>query len=396
MRIDRPDPFQSPSDDSDHALVPIGAGHGIRAPGAPFRRPLFDLGHGLPEDPALYRLALAVQLLEGVGQPARLRLVLGEQELERLARVAEASRCVQARGEAEPDGPCIGGSWVHARALHERAKTGFPRAREGAQAGDRKRAVLVYERDDVGDRRERDEVEVSARHLAVDAEEGLPELVDDAGAAQLGERIQRGPGRDDGAVWQRLGGPVMVGDDDVETAFLRLGHLSDGRDAAVDGEDEPTAVVRKTGERLAPHAVALVEAARQMPDDLSAELAQQEDGERGGGDAVDVIVAVDADPATLLHGGADVRARSLHVAEQERVVRGLLPVEETPGDGRIGVAAPEEYGGGQLRDPERANELGLAGGRAIGECPGAFVHLWPSYGDGRTELALQPVRLGRL
>ena len=160
-----------------------------------------------------------------------------------------------------------------------------------------------------------------------------------------------------GTVGQRLGRPVMVRDDDVEAAFFRLGHLGDGRDPAVDGEDEPAALVGEPGERLAADAVAFVEATRQMPGDLGAELAQEENGERGGGDAVDVVVAVDADPAALLDSGTDLRARDLHVAEQERVVRRLLAVEETARVGGIGEAAPHEHGGRQLGDPELANEL---------------------------------------
>src|SRR4029079_12493621 len=108
----------------------------------------------------------------------------------------------------------------------------------------------------------------------------------------------------------------------------RLVHFVDGRDRAVDGEDEPAALVGEPGERLAADSVAFVEATRQMPGDLCAELAQEESRERGGGDAVDVVVAVDADPAALLDSGTDLPTGGLHVAEQERVVRRLFPVEE--------------------------------------------------------------------
>ena len=238
----------------------------------------------------------------------------------------------------------------------------------------------------------RDEVEVAARNLGIDAEQSLPELVDDAGSAELGERVLGRTGRHDGAVRQRLARPVVVGDDDVEAAFPRLGHLGDGRDPAVDGEDEPAPLVREPRERLAADAVTFVEATRQVPCDLGAELAQQEDGQRRGGDAVDVVVAVHADPATLFHGCADVRARGLHVAEEERVVRGLLAVEKAAGRGGVGIAPPDEDGGSQLGDPERADELRLVVRRAVGECPGAFVHPGPSYGDGRTESAATPGR----
>jgi hypothetical protein len=129
-----------------------------------------------------------------------------------------------------------------------------------------------------------------------------------------------------------------------------------------------------------------------MPGDLCAELAQEEDRERGGGDAVDVVVAVDTDPAALLDGGTDLRAGGLHVAQQERVVRRLLPIEEAARHGGIGVAAPHKHCGCQLGDPELANERCLGVRRAVGECPGAFVHVEPSYGDGRTESAPTPGR----
>jgi hypothetical protein len=237
------------------------------------------------------------------------------------------------------------------------SRASLRRARERAEPGDGERSILVDERDDVGDRRERHEVEMTARNLRVDAEEGLSELVYDSGAAELGKWVLGRASGDDGTVGQRLGRPVMVRDDDVEAAFLRLGHLGDGCDPAVDGEDEPAALVGEPGERLAADPITLVEATRQMPGDLCAELAQEEDRERSGGDAVDVVVAVDADPAALLDGRTDLRAGGLHVAEQERVVRRLFPVEETARDGGIGVAAPDEHGGRQLGDPELVNEL---------------------------------------
>ncbi len=173
------------------------------------------------------------------------RVVLGQQKLERLARMAEASCRVEARRKPEPDGSRVDRRRVNAGASHQRAEARLRRARKRAQPGDRERAVLVEERDDVGDRRERDEVEVTARNLGVDAEQRLPELVDDAGPAQLRERVVGGAGRDDRAVGKRLGRPVVVGDDDVQPPLLRLGDLGGGGDPAVDGEDEPAAVVRQ-------------------------------------------------------------------------------------------------------------------------------------------------------
>ena len=171
--------------------------------------PLLDLGRGLAEDPRLDRLPLAVQILELVREPLRLGGVVGEQELERGARMAEPPCGVDARPEPEAARARVDGRRIDAGGAHERLQPRLLRARERAQARDRERAVLVDERHDVGDRRERDEVEMPLRDLGVDAEERLAELVDDAGAAELRKRIVGRPRRDDGAVGQlraRAGG----------------------------------------------------------------------------------------------------------------------------------------------------------------------------------------------
>ena len=117
---------------------------------------------------------------------------------------------VDPRREPEADGALVDGRGVDARGAHQRAQArAASSSASRAQPGDRERAVLVEERDDVGDRRERDEVEVAGEPLVAGAEQRLGELVDDAGAAELRERIVGGPRGDDRAVGQlvaRAGG----------------------------------------------------------------------------------------------------------------------------------------------------------------------------------------------
>src|SRR6185312_313328 len=110
----------------------------------------------------------------------------------------------------------------------------------------------------------------------------------------------------------------------VEPALLRLLDLRDSGDSAVDGQDEAATVVGEPGERLAADAVALVETTRQVPRDIGTELAQQQDSQRRRCDPVDVVVAVDADPASRVHGSTELGARGCHVAEEEWVMRRLL------------------------------------------------------------------------
>ena len=146
-------------------------------------------------------------------------------------------------------------------------------------------------------------------------EQRLAELVDDARSAKLRKGIGRRARRDHGAVRQRVTGPVMVGDDDLEAERLRLGDLLDGGDPAVDREHEPDAVGCELREGDTRHAVALLEPARQVPRDVGAELAEDEHGESGGADAVDVVVAVHADALPRLDRGADAFDREGHVPE---------------------------------------------------------------------------------
>ena len=105
---------------------------------------------------------------------------------------------------------------IDAADAHQRAQARLLRLREAAQAEQRERAVLVDERHDVGDRRERDDVEVPLEERMVRAEQRLGELPDDAGAAEAGERIVALQRRDDRAGGERLGRAVVVGDDDLE------------------------------------------------------------------------------------------------------------------------------------------------------------------------------------
>ena len=193
--------------------------------------------------------------------------------LERDLGPAEPARGVDARREPEADRAFIDdGRSTRADRMSARRPGRCVRA-SCFRPGDRERAVLVDERDDVGDGRQRDEVEVPLERI-VRAEQRLEELEHDAGAAELRKRVRRRPRRDDRAVGQLVSGPVVVGDDDLQPEAPGGGDLLDGGDAAVDGEHEPVAVLGELLEGLAREPVALLETARQMPADVGAELPQ--------------------------------------------------------------------------------------------------------------------------
>jgi hypothetical protein len=111
---------------------------------------------------ALGLAVVGVLVLSGLelgGEPLGLVRVVGEEELERYVGPTEPAGRVDPRREPEADGRRVDGCRVDACRAHQRLETGSVRARERPQPAGGESAVLVDEGDDVGDGRERDEVE---------------------------------------------------------------------------------------------------------------------------------------------------------------------------------------------------------------------------------------------
>ena len=135
---------------------------------------------------------------------------------------------------------------------------------------------------------------------------------------------------------------------------------------------QPSPARRSSG--LAADAVALVEAARQMPLDVRPELPQHEHREHRGADPVDVVVAVDADPFP----GGDRRANPLdgpgHVPQEEGIVQGLFAGQEGPRQLGVAVAAPDEHACRDLAEVELLREAARLPVRARTDRPDALRH----------------------
>ena len=153
-----------------------------------------------------------------------------------------------------------------------------------------------------------------------------------------------------------VSGPVVVGDDHVEPERVGACDLGDRRDPAVDREDEVDAVLRELLDRLRGEPVALFEAAREAPLDVRAELAQRQKRDDRRRDAVDVVVAVDADSLPLAHREVDPLDRRGHVAEAKGVVARRLRVEKRARRGGIVEAATDEHRRGGVAQPELSRE----------------------------------------
>ena len=103
---------------------------------------------------------------------------------------------------------------------------------------------------------------------------------------------------------------MVVGDDDVDAAIDRQTHRLDRGDAAIDGDHELYVAI---GEHALEHfdlqTVAIDEAMRDDEVDVRAERAEDGLQQHDGGDAVDVVVAVDQDRLAIAHRALNALAR---------------------------------------------------------------------------------------
>ena len=117
--------------------------------------------------------------------------------------------------------------------------------------------------------------------------------------------------------------------------------------AAIYRDDQRGAFAGEADERCARRAVAFEQAVRDVGARFDAEVAQDQDHQRGGGGAVDVVIAEDRDLFVCLDGVGEALGGAVHVAEDRRVgheradrggavcvecVAGAAPGEEELGD----------------------------------------------------------------
>jgi hypothetical protein len=350
--------------DADHAGMPAVRGEHVSR-GA--RWALRDLLLGLEEDPRLHVAPLDVDRVELGRDDARPGDVGCQQQLEPRVRAMQAPGRVDPRGEPEPDRAGVHAARIHARHLHERLQAGLARGGQRAQTLADEAPVLTHQRDAVGHRGERDQVEVGVGLRAVQSrrlQQRAREKVAHAGRAQLRARIAAEQRMHDGRVGQAAvrSRRVVIRDHDVEPGGERRGHLVDGRDRAVDGHQQLGAAGRQPLDRRRREPVAVVDPAREIPVHLGAERAQRAHQHRGGAHPVHVVVAVDGDPRAAL----DVAEYPLGALAQpaERVERmAHLRSQESAGGRRIGEPPADQHLGGHVRDPQLAAQP--RGGRVV-------------------------------
>ncbi len=157
----------------------------------------------------------------------------------------------------------------------------------------------------------------------------------------------------------------------VDAEGARERDLAMAHPAAVDGDHHPGTGLRQTAHARLAHAVSITQPMRDVQDGLVAQRAQEPHQDGAAADAVDIVVAVDADALAATQGSDDALGRRRHLAEQHRRAQVFRQpcVEKRAGMLRRADAAPDEQSRQQRREAERAAQKRLRLGLPRAETP---------------------------
>ncbi len=181
-------------------------------------------------------------VIEQRRQFSRLRFIPCQQELQSLLRRRKASRCVEARAKTKSD--VLGHDRrTHCGDLHQLPKARALGSRDFNRAALNEDAIFVLERDDVGHRPKRNQIEVSFQvevRRRPRLEQRVAQFKNNADAAEV---LKRAAWFDLGihhrdAIRQRGFRFVMIEDDDVDAAAFQLGDFRKGGGAAINRDQE--------------------------------------------------------------------------------------------------------------------------------------------------------------
>ena len=337
-----------PSDAGMPSLAAQDQGGGVgqlgREGGPRALRPL----HHRPLGPA----ALGVGPVQLGGDRRGAIAIVGEHQLHARVGPVEASRCVDARGEAEAERTGVDGLRIDGGRGHQGTQPDPSAVAHDPQPFANQAAVLADQGDHVRDGRERHHVQVVVAWVAAATHgldrppprrvaEGDGELVRHAGCAEPLEGVVRDDGVDHRAVGQALPWQVVVGDHDLDPGSAGRRDLLHGTDSTVDGDDEVRAPALKLLDARHRQPVAVGETIGDQPVAARAKRPERRDEDRRRADPVDVVVPMDGDPSPAARSGEDLLADLLHPSEL-RGLMGLAGLEKATGSVDRPVAAADQ------------------------------------------------------
>ena len=254
-------------------------------------------------------------------------------------------------------------------------------------------AVFAHEGHNVGDGAEGDEVE-GVFEVGLDARRRKPVLL--AQHPPQGDREVEGHA--DGAehlaaaravdavrvdhrrrLWQLDGHGVVINDDDVDAALLCVDDFVVVGDAAVDGDHEPAARVVQAIDARARQPVALDEPVGDRARGTDAAVGEEVGQQCGRGDAVDVVVAEDADRLIGFDAVADTFKSGIDAGEPQRIGQVLQTRLQIVGGLRsVGDAAADEHASKGRRQLRRSGDGvdDVASDLALAPAKGGFRQGW--------------------
>jgi hypothetical protein len=332
---------------------------------------------------ALQRLPLRVAVVELRRDLLGAERVPGQQQLETEGGILEPSGGVDAGGEPEADGAAAdlsGDPRDTLQRLHP-----YP-LRQGQQLQSiaRQDTVRADKRHHVCDGTQRDQIEVIADIRLIPPE--VPDLAQPAAHryyqvesdTDSGERLEREAAprlqriHDGAGFGKPVGGRMMVGDDEIDAALAAAESFVDGAYPAIDGDEERGAAIDGGLDAVRGEPIPLGEPLGDEGEAVKANGAEEGDQEGDRGDAIDVVIAMNADPLPLGKSEAEPVDRVLHAGEKLRIVkRGKRRVEVSRCRLGLDDAAVDEEPGGEAVDAGAAKRLHRIGVR-LSQTPGFF------------------------
>ena len=261
-------------------------------------------------------LAFGVDLGQALGNASGLILVAAKQQFQRHSGVIHAARRVQPRGQAVTDRVRRDRFAAATRAFQQGVQAGAHRVLQKAQPLADDGAVLPHERHHVGHGAQGGQLAVHFQQLGgVTAFQRGAKLERHARAAQIFKRaFVVGPlGVYDGnRVGERVTRQVVVRDDEVKAQFLGAGGFLDGGNAVVHRDHELKALSGQGFQRCACQAVTGT-AGGQLAADVRALAGETFVQNRGGGNAVHIVVAVNDHEFFVLDGFLNAGDRFVHI-----------------------------------------------------------------------------------
>ncbi len=274
------------------------------------------------------------------GKPGRqllgLLVVLRHQQVIAGESVGQAAGSVKARGDDPGNAVLINGTGLKPGLRYQLPDAGPRTGIHRLQPLFNEVAVLPERRRHIGDSADGHQVH-NPVYPFFDAEvtqDALQELESHTGARQVLERINRALelGINDGdGLRDFVQRGVVVGDNDIQPHLPRLFRLGDVRNTAVDGDDQTDALVVELFQGARSESVPFRLAVGNIGDGPAAEERQALDKRGGGGNAIGVKVAVNADGLSPEQRLVHPDNSPVHVGEQKGVEQETFVASEKRG-----------------------------------------------------------------